>query len=144
MLHKLAVDYMLTMPGNEPYYHTASFVALQNVSPPVFESNCTSSGISFKLEFRPFDYLWQFSIGSDLLTSALAAERGYIMTNNSQSLLLYIPLATRGYKYRNITLEVLFGTFAILVRDRVTSEVQASSVRMCPFNPRELICKLCF
>ncbi|KAM6908948.1 uncharacterized protein FYW49_012814 [Xenentodon cancila] len=139
MLHKLAVDYMLTVPGNEPYYHTASFVALQNVSPPVFESNCTSSGISFKLGFRPFDYLWQFSIGSDLLTSALAAERGYIMTNDSQSLLLDVPLFTRGYEYRDVTLMGFLGTFEILVRDGETSEVQASSVKTCPFTSREFI-----
>ncbi|KAM6908945.1 uncharacterized protein FYW49_012810 [Xenentodon cancila] len=139
MLHKLAVDYMLTVPGNEPYYHAASFVALQNVSPPVFESNCTSSGISFKLGFRPFDYLWQFSIGSDLLTSALAAERGYLMTNDSQSLLLDVPLFTHGYEYRDVTLMGFLGTFEILVRDGETSEVQASSVKTCPFTSREFI-----
>ncbi|KAG7243420.1 hypothetical protein INR49_011877 [Caranx melampygus] len=58
------------------------------------------SGISFKLDHRPFDHLWYISIGSDRLTSELAAQHGYIMSNNSQSLLLDVPLYTQGYEYK--------------------------------------------
>lgn len=69
-------------------------------APPAFAAVCSESGISFKLDHRPFDYQWEISIGSDPLTSELAAQHGYIMTNNSQSLLLDVPLFTNGYEYK--------------------------------------------
>lgn len=69
-------------------------------APPAFDAVCTGSGIDFKLTHRSFDYLWDISIGSDRLTPALAAKRGYTMSNDSQSLLLSVPLFTHGYKYR--------------------------------------------
>jgi len=123
MIHKLDVNYTLTVPGNDPYYYTASVLASTPIcestsllrvlscsciwlivqyfaAPPVFEAVCTESGISFKLDHRPSDYLWEISIGSDLLTSELAAMRGYVISNSSQSLLLDVPLFTPGYEYR--------------------------------------------
>lgn len=73
---------------------------LYSTAPPAFDAVCSESGISFKLDHRPFDYLWEISIGSDLLTSELAAQRGYIMSNDSRSLLLEVPLFTHGYEYK--------------------------------------------
>ncbi|TKS92865.1 hypothetical protein D9C73_027148 [Collichthys lucidus] len=136
----LYINFSLTvLPENMFYYHLASIALTTSVSPPAFDAVCSESGISFKLDHRPYDYLWEISIGSDLLTSELAAQHGYIMSNDSQSLLLDVPLFTHGYEYKNITLEEFFGTFEILVRDPETSEVQSSTIKTCPFTATELI-----
>uniref|UniRef100_A0A8P4KEK4 ZP domain-containing protein n=1 Tax=Dicentrarchus labrax TaxID=13489 RepID=A0A8P4KEK4_DICLA len=139
--YKLDVNYTMTiLPENEPYYHLESVEALfTDVSPPTFQAVCSESGIRFKLDHRSFDYMWDISVGSDLLTSELAAQHGYILSNNSQSLLLNVPLFTHGYKYKDVTLKGFFGTFEILVRDHDTSEVQSSTVKTCPFTATELI-----
>ncbi|XP_056225237.1 uncharacterized protein LOC130164493 [Seriola aureovittata] len=140
MQQKLDINYTLTvLPENEPFYHLASVMALTDVSPPVFDAVCSESGISFKLDHRPFDYLWYISIDTELLTSELAAQHGYIMSNDSQSLLLDVPLYTHGYEYKDITLKGFLGTFEILVRDHETSEVQSSTVKTCPFSTTEMI-----
>ncbi|XP_070711321.1 uncharacterized protein [Pempheris klunzingeri] len=139
--YRLDINYtLMVLPEKEPYYHLATIEALfTDVSPPAFDTICSESGISFKLDHRPFDYLWELSIGSDPLTSELAARHGYIMSNDSQSLLLQVPLFTHGYKYKDVTLEGFSGTFEILVRDRETSEVHSSAVKTCPFTTTELI-----
>ncbi|XP_040887276.1 uncharacterized protein LOC121177128 isoform X1 [Toxotes jaculatrix] len=139
--YRLDVNYTLTvLPENEPFHHLTSIVALYtDVSPPEFDAVCSESGISFRLEHRPFDYLWYISIDSDLLTPQLAAQHGYSMSNNSQSLLLHVPLYTHGYEYKDITLRGFLGTFEILVRDHETSEVQSSTVKTCSFTTTELI-----
>ncbi|XP_071316154.1 uncharacterized protein [Trachinotus anak] len=140
MQHRLDINYTLSvLPENEPHHHLTSVMALTDVSPPVFDAICSESGISFKLDRRPFDYLWYISIGSDLLTSELAAQHGYIMSNDSQSLLLDVPLYTHGYEYKDISLKGFLGTFEILVRDHETSEVQSSTVKTCSFTTSELI-----
>ncbi|XP_029382800.1 zona pellucida protein AX 4 [Echeneis naucrates] len=140
MQHRLDINYTLTvLPENELHYHPTSVMAVTDVSPPVFAAVCSESGISFKLDHRPFDYLWYITIGSDLLTPELAAQHGYIMSNDSQSLLLDVPLYTNGYKYKDITLKGFLGTFEILVRDHETSEVRSSTVKTCPFTSTELI-----
>ncbi|XP_042256480.1 uncharacterized protein LOC121888936 [Thunnus maccoyii] len=140
MQHQLNINYTLTVqPENEPYYHLTSVMALTDVSPPTFDAVCSETGISFRLDHRPFDYLWDISIGSDPLTSELAAQHGYIMSNDSQSLLLKVPLFTQGYEYKDFTLKGFSGTFEILVRDHETSEVQISAVKTCPFTTNELI-----
>eukprot|EP00064_Thunnus_orientalis_P016110 superscaffoldBa00003122_g16173 len=101
MQHQLNINYTLTVqPENEPYYHLTSVMALTDVSPPTFDAVCSETGISFRLDHRPFDYLWDISIGSDPLTLELAAQHGYIMSNDSQSLLLKVPLFTQGYEYK--------------------------------------------
>ncbi|XP_073331285.1 uncharacterized protein [Pagrus major] len=137
----LDINYTLTvLPENMPFYHMESVVAVfTDVSPPAFDAVCSESGISFKLDHRPFDYLWEMRIGSDPLTSELAAQHGYIMSNDSQSLLLDVPLFTHGYEYKDFTLKGFFGTFEILVQDHETSEVQSSTVKTCPFSTTELI-----
>ncbi|KAF3837100.1 hypothetical protein F7725_004564 [Dissostichus mawsoni] len=110
-------------------------------APPQFDAVCTESGISFKLDHRPFDYLWEITIDSDLLTSELADQHGYIMSNDSNSLLLEVPLFSHGYEYKNISLKGFFGTFEIIMRDLETSEVQGSTIKTCPFSTTELISK---
>ncbi|XP_042368616.1 uncharacterized protein LOC121962426 [Plectropomus leopardus] len=141
--YKLDINFTLTvLPDNESYCHHESIVALfSNVSSPVFDAVCTESGISFRLDHRPFDYLWEITIDSDPLTSELAAQHGYIMSNDSRSLLLDVPLFTHGYEYKDITLYGFSGTFEILMRDHETSEVQSSTVKTCPFSNAEFISK---
>ncbi|XP_063756406.1 uncharacterized protein LOC134875730 isoform X1 [Eleginops maclovinus] len=140
MQHTLEINYTLTvLPEYEPFYHLASVMAFTDVSPPVFDAVCTESGISFKLDRRPFDYLWEITIGSDLLTSELADQHGYIMSTDSNSLLLEVPLFSHGFKSTEATLKGFFGTFEITMRDPETSEVQSSSVKTCPFSTTELI-----
>ena len=121
----LEVNFTLTvLPENESFYHQISVMALLDIGksqtsyfycqtnwnieffillypsvPPEFDAVCSESGIIFKRELRPFDYLWDIVIGSHLLTPQLATQRGYILTNDSQSLLLEVPLFTQGYVY---------------------------------------------
>uniref|UniRef100_A0A3Q1BGD4 ZP domain-containing protein n=1 Tax=Amphiprion ocellaris TaxID=80972 RepID=A0A3Q1BGD4_AMPOC len=138
--YRLDINYTLNVEFlNEPYYHLASIVAWSpDVSSPAFDAACSESGISFKLDHRPFDYLWEISVGADLLTSELAAQHGYILSNDSQSLLLDVPLFTHGYQYNNVTLKGFVAFFEILVRNHETSEVQ-TAVKTCPFISNELI-----
>lgn len=63
------------------------------------DASCLDSGISFTLELQPFNHLWQLAVGSTVLTTELAAQHGYIMSNNSQRLQLDVPLFTTGYTY---------------------------------------------
>ncbi|KAI4808710.1 hypothetical protein KUCAC02_000758 [Chaenocephalus aceratus] len=137
----LNINYTLTvLPEKDLYYHMESVVALvTDVSPPQFDAVCTESGISFKLDHRPFDYLWEITIDSDLLTSELADQHGYTMINDSDSLLLEVPLFSHGYEYKNVSLKGFFGTFEIIMRDLETSEVQGSTIKTCPFSTTELI-----
>ncbi|PWA28810.1 hypothetical protein CCH79_00012948, partial [Gambusia affinis] len=140
MLHKLNINYTLIVtPGDKPYHYTISVTALIAVSPPSFDVVCTESGIDFKLAYRSFDYLWDFTIGSDRLTPVLAAKHGYTMSNDSQSLLLSVPLFTHGYKYTDIGLKGFLGTFTILVRDRETADIMTSAIKTCLFNTTEFI-----
>uniref|UniRef100_A0A3B3BWL2 Zona pellucida protein AX 4 n=1 Tax=Oryzias melastigma TaxID=30732 RepID=A0A3B3BWL2_ORYME len=92
MLHQLNINYTLTL------------LMLYLIAPPVFEANCTASGITFMLVHQPSDYLWEFSIGTDLLTLELVTRRGYTMSNDSQTLVLTAPLFTHGYDYRFLSL----------------------------------------
>ncbi|XP_068612173.1 zona pellucida protein AX 4 [Brachionichthys hirsutus] len=140
MQHRLDINYTLTvLPEKNLFFHLASVTASTDVSPPEFTSGCLTDGIGFRLDHRPFDYVWEISIGEDPLTSELAAQLGYVMSNDSKTLLLDVPLFSHGFKYTNITLKSFLGTFEILVRDRETSAVQGSSVRTCPFTRTEFI-----
>nr|XP_015832716.2 uncharacterized protein LOC107397291 [Nothobranchius furzeri] len=140
MLHILDVNYTLAAdPEHKFYYHTVSVTTLIDVSPPSFHAVCNKTGISFQLNHQPSDYLWKFDIGPDRLTPALAAKHGYIMSNNSQSLLLFIPQLAHGFKYTDVSLKGFLGTFEILVKSLNTSQVRASTTKTCPFNSTEMI-----
>ncbi|XP_038587467.1 uncharacterized protein LOC119912373 isoform X2 [Micropterus salmoides] len=141
LYYRLDINYTLTvLPENELYYHLASIEALfTDVYPPSLDAACSESGISFKLDHRPFGYLWELRVGSDPLTSELAAQHGYIMSNDSRSLLLNVPLFTHGYKYKDVTLKGFSGTFEVIVWDREASEFQSSAFTTCLFSAPELI-----
>ncbi|XP_017294450.1 uncharacterized protein LOC108249520 [Kryptolebias marmoratus] len=140
MFHKLDVNYTLVaVPETEPYYHKVSVMVLMDVSPPSFKTACNASGISFELAHRSYDYLWDISIGLAQLTLDLAAKRGYVMSNDSNGLLLYVPLFTQGYEYKDISLKGFLGTFEVLVKSHDTLKILTSTVKTCPFNSTELI-----
>ncbi|XP_032365436.1 uncharacterized protein LOC116680919 [Etheostoma spectabile] len=137
--HRLDINYTLTvLPENKPFYQLASVMAVTNASLPAFDAVCSESGISFKLDHQPIDPLWEIRIGSELLTTELADKYGYIISNNSQRLLLEVPLFTHGYKYKNITLKDFVGTFELFMRNCET-EGQISTIKTCQFYATELI-----
>ncbi|CAJ1086212.1 uncharacterized protein LOC117807238 [Xyrichtys novacula] len=140
MQQSLDINFTLTvLPENEPFFHLASVMMLTDVSPPVFDAVCSESGIRFRLDHRPFDHLWVICIGTEPLTPELAAHHGYIMSNDSQTLLLEVPLFTYGYEYKDVSLKGFLGTYEILIQDCETSEVQGSTVKTCPFTTTEFI-----
>lgn len=66
---------------------------------PSFSNLCVENGIKFKMNHKEFDHLFELGIGPYRLTQELADARGYIMTNDNQSLTLDAPLFTVGYRY---------------------------------------------
>jgi hypothetical protein len=52
------------------------------------------------MDHKPFDYLWEVGVGPHILTTNLAAKRGYVMRNGSKSLTLEVPLFSVGYTYK--------------------------------------------
>nr|XP_055053904.1 zona pellucida protein AX 4 [Misgurnus anguillicaudatus] len=128
------------MPQGDAYYHLTSVMALVlDVPPPVFDSMCADNGISFRKQHHEYDYLWNFAIGQYPLTQQLASERGYIMNNDSQTLILNVPLFTIGYVYEGITLEQFYGTFEVLTRNAKTFAIEQSSANRCLFQTTELL-----
>ncbi|XP_026122606.1 zona pellucida protein AX 4 isoform X9 [Carassius auratus] len=139
--YSLEIKWTLNIrPQMEAYYHLSSVSALVvEALPPVFDSMCTESGISFKKDHQQYDYLWDIAIGSYTLTPQLASERGYILTNDSTTLILAVPLFTIGYVYEDITLQQFYGTFKLLTRNAKTLKIEQSSGKRCLFQTTELL-----
>ncbi|XP_064871003.1 uncharacterized protein LOC115133518 isoform X2 [Oncorhynchus nerka] len=135
------INYTLViLPHEEPYYYLASVVAQFNdVFPPVFKGVCNEKSISFQIAHKPFDYLWEVGVGPYILTTNLAAKRGYIMQNDSKSLTLEVPLFSVGYSYKDINLKQFYGSFEIHSRLPKTLEVKSSSAKACLFQTTEVI-----
>ncbi|TNN67940.1 hypothetical protein EYF80_021909 [Liparis tanakae] len=133
--YQLDINFTLTvLPENESFYQVTRVLALADVF-------CLESGISFTLVHQPFHYFWDIWIGSDLLTPELAVQRGYVLSNDSQSLLLEVPLFSHGYEYEDVTLKGFFGVFKILMRPRGPSSIQSFTMKTCSFSSTELISK---
>ncbi|KAG5846996.1 hypothetical protein ANANG_G00120950 [Anguilla anguilla] len=139
--YSLDINYTLNIiPQQEPYYHLASVVALiKDAFPPDFTAVCTERSIIFKVAHQNLGHVWEVTIGNYPLTPQLAAKRGYILQNNSQSLTLEVPVFRIGYIYEEITLNHFFGTFEVLTRDAKTLDIQKSTAKRCLFNTHELI-----
>ncbi|XP_045577673.1 uncharacterized protein [Salmo salar] len=137
----LDINYTLViLPQEEPYYYLASVVAQFNdVFPPVFNGVCNEKSISFQMDHKPFDYLWEVGVGRYLLTPNLAAKWGYIMQNDSKSLTLEVPLFSVGYTYKDINLKQFYGSFEIHSRLPKTFEVTSSLAKACLFQTTEVI-----
>ncbi|XP_020347077.1 uncharacterized protein LOC109897004 [Oncorhynchus kisutch] len=139
--YSLDINYTLViLPQAEPYFYLASVVAQFNdVFPPVFKGVCNEKSIRFQMDHKPFDYLWEVVVGPHILTTNLAAKRGYIMRNDSKSLTLDVPLFSVGYTYKDINLKQFRGTFEILSRALKTLEVKSSLAKACLFQTTEVI-----
>ncbi|KAJ8416656.1 hypothetical protein AAFF_G00325340 [Aldrovandia affinis] len=139
--YSLAINYTLNiMPRGDSYYYSASVIAqIMDVFPPGFNGVCTKKSIIFKMDHKKLGYLWEVGIGHYPLTPKLAAHRGYILQNNSQSLTLEVPVFTIGYTYEDISLRQFFGTFELLSRDAKTLQIQKSTAKRCLFRTDELI-----
>ncbi|KAJ8274853.1 hypothetical protein COCON_G00094780 [Conger conger] len=139
--YSLDINYTLNiMPQQDPYYHLASVVALlEDAFPPEFQAVCTERSIIFKMAHQKLGHMWQITIGDYPLTPQLAARRGYIMHNDSQSLTLEVPVFTIGHIYEEITLNHFFSTFEVLSRDAKTLDIHKSTAKRCLFNTDELI-----
>ncbi|KAL2079595.1 hypothetical protein ACEWY4_025339 [Coilia grayii] len=137
----LNVNFTLNVINQEDYYfHVSSFEArIHDVYPPSFNGHCMDHGILFKLDHKEFDHMWDITIGDHPLTEQFAAEQGYLMVNDSQSVLLDVPLFSPGYVYEGINLHRFFGSFEILSRDARTQEIQKYSAKRCPFQTTQII-----
>ncbi|KAL6118565.1 uncharacterized protein ACO6RY_03347 [Pungitius sinensis] len=135
--YRLDINFTLSvLPENELFYRLASIEAL--FSPPTFVTTCSESGVGFRLDRRPSDYLWEISVGGDLLTPELANQRGYNLSDDGRSLLLGVPLFSEGYAYRDVSLQGFFGSFGLLVRDHKT-QIESTTVKTCLFSTAEFI-----
>ncbi|XP_072315542.1 uncharacterized protein [Eucyclogobius newberryi] len=126
-------------PQNEPYSYHTTVTALTGVAFPQFNTSCSKTGITFKRHHQPSDFLWDITVGSELLTTELAAKQGYVLSNDSHMLQLDVPLFTQGYQYENVSLKGFVGTFKILVRDHKTFKIQSVIVETCLFTTTEEI-----
>ncbi|XP_029616039.1 uncharacterized protein LOC115198301 isoform X2 [Salmo trutta] len=139
--YSLDINYTLViLPQEEPYFYLASVVAQFNdVFPPVFKGVCNEKSISFQMDHKPFDYLWEVGVGPYRLTPNLAAKRGYVMRNDSKRLTLEVPLFSVGFTYKDINLRQFRGTFEILSRLPKTLAVKSSLAKACLFQTTEVI-----
>lgn len=61
---------------------------------------CTEGGVTFTVEKTPcLGSLWEVGVGQEPLTAELAAQRGYHLRNESQSITLEVPVSSVGYTY---------------------------------------------
>ncbi|XDV18957.1 hypothetical protein PO909_024543 [Leuciscus waleckii] len=139
--YSLEIKWILNiLPQMEPYYYFSSLSAvIHDVDPPIFDSMCTNNGIRFMRAYHDYDYLWDIVIGRYPLTQQLVSERGYIMSNDSNTFILDVPLFTIGYCYTNITLQQFYGSFELLSRNVKTLEIEQSSRKCCLFQTTELL-----
>ncbi|KAL0970268.1 hypothetical protein UPYG_G00239690, partial [Umbra pygmaea] len=139
--YTLDVNFTLAiLPQAAPFFLLASVSSnFLDVFPPEFIGVCKPGSIVFQMDHKPFDYLWEVTIGPYLLTENLASKRGYIMQNDSKSLILEVPVFTAGYNYEDIHLTAFFGTFEIISRDPRTLAVVRTQSKRCLFQSKELI-----
>ncbi|XP_031440923.1 uncharacterized protein LOC105907195 [Clupea harengus] len=139
--YSLNINYTLCIwPQEEYYFYLATVVAqIMDVYPPYFNGLCMEDGIKFRIDHQEFDHLWEAGVGPFPLTQELADTRGYIMTNDNQSLTLDVPLFTLGYMYEAVSLEQFLATFEILIRDAKSLEVVQSSAKTCQFATTALL-----
>lgn len=67
--------------------------------PPAVSAFCTAQSIIFRMDHSRHAGLWEVCVGHQALTSDLSRLRGYILTNDSHSMTLEVPLFTSGYVY---------------------------------------------
>ncbi|KAL2082310.1 hypothetical protein ACEWY4_022128 [Coilia grayii] len=139
--YSMNINYTLhVLPQAEPFYHLASVLAqIHNAFPPDVSATCTEASIIFRISEPTVKHLWEVGVGHHPLTTELARQRGYVLTNNTRGLVLEAPVFTRGYTYENITLKQFIGVFKVMARDSKTLDVQSIATKYCIFDTDELI-----
>lgn len=139
--YSLTLNYTLhILPQEEEYFYLTTVVAhIMDVYPPNFNGVCMENGIKFRIEHQEFDCLFEAGIGPYPLTQELADARGYIMTNDSQSLTLEVPLFTVGYRYEDVSLERFFATFEIVIRNAKSLKAVQYMAKTCLFPTTEML-----
>ncbi|XP_029903440.1 uncharacterized protein LOC115356423 isoform X2 [Myripristis murdjan] len=138
----LDINFTLTIVPHGDSYHHHTFITarLHDAFPPELQAECTEGGVTFSVEKTPrLGSLWEVGVGQEPLTAELAAQRGYRLRNESQSITLEVPVSSVGYTYEDIDLLHFYGTFKLLLRDSQTLEVQVSTSKRCLFKTKEMI-----
>ncbi|MGH0143039.1 UNVERIFIED_CONTAM: hypothetical protein FKN15_077388, partial [Acipenser sinensis] len=136
----LNINYTLTIiPENAPYFHPATIVCqIKDVILPVIKGSCTEKSLVFEVTRGNMDHLWAMYIEKHQLTSELAAQRGYILTNQTK-FILEVPLFSIGCIYEEISLRGLFVRVELTLIDIGTLATLLSAVQRCQFPTKQLL-----
>ncbi|KAM9778957.1 uncharacterized protein ACBT44_000561 isoform 2-T2 [Syngnathus typhle] len=140
--YAIDVNFTLTkMPEKESYYHHTLIIAqVLSAYPPKIAAQCLDRGMVFSVAVPPgAESLWEVGVDQEPLTPQLAAQRGYKFLNDSQQIVLEVPVFSIGYTYDDINLSNFYGTFALLLRDTKTLAVQTSTSKRCFFKTEDMI-----
>ncbi|XP_049613509.1 uncharacterized protein [Syngnathus scovelli] len=140
--YSIDVNFTLTkMPEKESYYHHTLIIAqVLSAYPPKITAQCLDRGMVFSMAVPPgAESLWEVGVDQEPLTPQLAAQRGYKLLNDSQQIVLEVPVFSIGYTYDDINLSNFYGTFKLLLRDAKTLEVQTSTSKHCLFKTEDMI-----
>ncbi|XP_051730744.1 uncharacterized protein LOC127502161 [Ctenopharyngodon idella] len=99
--YSVEINYILNIIGrNDTFFYHVSVVAhVNDAFPPAVSAFCTAQSIIFRMDHSRHAGLWEVCMGHQALTSDLSRLRGYILTNDSHSMTLEVPLFTSGYIY---------------------------------------------
>ncbi|XP_058876552.1 uncharacterized protein LOC117394599 [Acipenser ruthenus] len=136
----LNINYTLNIiPENAPYFHPATIVCqVKDVVLPVIKGSCTEKSLVFEVTRGNMDHLWAMYIEKHQLTSELAAQRGYILTNQTK-FILEVPLFSIGCIYEDISLRGLFVRVELTLIDIGTLVAVLSAVQRCQFPTKQLL-----
>ncbi|XP_077442883.1 uncharacterized protein LOC144064316 isoform X2 [Stigmatopora argus] len=140
--YSIDVNFTLTIvPQEDSYYHQTSITAqVFSAFPPKMTAQCLDRGILFNVVMSPgTQSLWEVGVDHQPLTPQLADQRGYKLLNDSQNVVLEVPVFSVGYTYEDINLSDFYGTFKLLLRDARTLEVQISTTKRCLFKTEDMI-----
>ncbi|XP_043092599.1 uncharacterized protein LOC122342663 [Puntigrus tetrazona] len=138
--YSVEINYTLNIIGrNDTFFHHVSVVAhVNDAFPPDVTAFCTPQSIIFTINHVRQAGLWQVFVGDQALTSDLSGDKGYTLKNDSNSMILEVPLFTSGYIYEDITLQIFVGAFEILIRDSKTLEIHKRTTKRCYFQTEDL------
>ncbi|XP_037100225.1 uncharacterized protein LOC119117805 [Syngnathus acus] len=140
--YAIDVNFTLTkMPEKESYYHHTLIIAqVLSAYPPKITAQCLDRGMVFSVAVSSgAESLWEVGVDQEPLTPQLAAQRGYKLLNDSQQIVLEVPVFSIGYTYDDVNLSNFYGTFKLLLRDAKTLEVQTSTSKHCLFKTEDMI-----
>uniref|UniRef100_A0A667X8S8 Uncharacterized protein n=1 Tax=Myripristis murdjan TaxID=586833 RepID=A0A667X8S8_9TELE len=136
----LDINFTLTIVPHGDSYHHHTFITARLHDACEFASAAGFiNELQAPVQCGDRKHLWEVGVGQEPLTAELAAQRGYRLRNESQSITLEVPVSSVGYTYEDIDLLHFYGTFKLLLRDSQTLEVQVSTSKRCLFKTKEMI-----